>query len=68
MPEQTKSIFILKSAVRRNIHLELTYSNLCISVETDIGPPAPSQPGSPSEGEIGEVAEDGHTETPRQSR
>jgi hypothetical protein len=68
MPEQTEDIFILKSAVSRNIHLELTYSNLCISAETDIGPPATSQPGSPSEDEIDEVTEDGHAETPRQSR
>jgi hypothetical protein len=68
MPEQTENIFVLKSALSKNIHLELTYSNLCISAETHAGPPASSQPGSPSEDEIGEVTEDGHAETPRQSR
>jgi hypothetical protein len=68
MPKQIKNIFILKSAVSRNLQLELTYSNLCTFAETHVAPPASSQPGSRSENEIGEVADDGHAEKPRQSR
>jgi hypothetical protein len=62
MREQAKSIFILKSALSSEIHLELTYSNPCLAAETNVGPQAPGPPGSPStsEEEIHESLQDDH--------